>query len=133
METNKKFGLIGKDISYSFSKKYFTEKFSKELFDDCTYENFDIPNIEEFPNVLKENPDLKGLNVTIPYKEAIIPEFSEYTDLKTLEREYDYIYKQLKIDDTVDTYKKYLMMGFWGLEFVLKNFFKFEEIDGFLI
>ena len=80
METNKKFGLIGKDISYSFSKKYFTEKFSKELFDDCTYENFDIPNIEEFPNVLKENPDLKGLNVTIPYKEAIIPFLDTMSD-----------------------------------------------------
>lgn len=80
METNKKFGLIGKDISYSFSKKYFTEKFSKELFDDCTYENFDIPTIEEFPNVLKENPDLKGLNVTIPYKEAIIPFLDTMSD-----------------------------------------------------
>ena len=80
METNKKFGLIGKDISYSFSKKYFTEKFSKELFDDCTYENFDIPNIEEFPNVLKDNPDLKGLNVTIPYKEAIIPFLDTMSD-----------------------------------------------------
>jgi shikimate dehydrogenase len=80
LETNKKFGLIGKDISYSFSKKYFTEKFSKELFDDCTYENFDIPNIEEFPNVLKENPDLRGLNVTIPYKEAIIPFLDTMSD-----------------------------------------------------
>ncbi len=80
METNKKFGLVGKDISYSFSKKYFTEKFSKELFDDCTYENFDIPTIEEFPNVLKENPDLKGLNVTIPYKEAIIPFLDTMSD-----------------------------------------------------
>jgi shikimate dehydrogenase len=80
LETNKKFGLIGKDISYSFSKKYFTEKFSKELFDDCTYENFDIPTIEEFPNVLKENPDLKGLNVTIPYKEAIIPFLDTMSD-----------------------------------------------------
>jgi shikimate dehydrogenase len=79
-QTHKKFGLIGKDISYSFSKKYFTEKFSKELFDDCTYENFDIPNIEEFPNVLKENPDLKGLNVTIPYKEAIIPFLDTMSD-----------------------------------------------------
>lgn len=79
-QTNKKFGLIGKDISYSFSKKYFTEKFSKELFDDCTYENFDIPNIEEFPNVLKENLDLKGLNVTIPYKEAIIPFLDTMSD-----------------------------------------------------
>ncbi len=80
METYKKFGLIGKDISYSFSKKYFTEKFSKELFDDCTYENFDIPNIEEFPNILKNNPDLKGLNVTIPYKEAIIPFLDTMSD-----------------------------------------------------
>jgi shikimate dehydrogenase len=80
LETNKKFGLIGKDISYSFSKKYFTEKFSKELFDDCTYENFDIPNIEEFPNILKNNPDLKGLNVTIPYKEAIIPFLDTMSD-----------------------------------------------------
>ncbi|GAA4048340.1 shikimate dehydrogenase [Flavobacterium chungnamense] len=80
METNKKFGLIGKDISYSFSKKYFTEKFSKELFDDCTYENFDIASIEEFPNILKNNPDLKGLNVTIPYKEAIIPFLDTMSD-----------------------------------------------------
>jgi shikimate dehydrogenase len=80
LETYKKFGLIGKDISYSFSKKYFTEKFSKELFDDCTYENFDIPNIEEFPNILKNNPDLKGLNVTIPYKEAIIPFLDTMSD-----------------------------------------------------
>lgn len=73
MESNKKFGLIGKNISYSFSKKYFTEKFSKELFNDCTYENFDIETIDEFPDILKKNPDLKGLNVTIPYKEVIIP------------------------------------------------------------
>lgn len=71
--SNKKFGLIGKDISYSFSKKYFTEKFAQDLFNDCVYENFDIPTIEKFPNILKNNPDLKGLNVTIPYKEAIIP------------------------------------------------------------
>jgi shikimate dehydrogenase len=73
LEINKKFGLIGKDISYSFSKKHFTEKFSQDLFNDCVYENFDIPTIEEFPNTLINNPDLKGLNVTIPYKEAIIP------------------------------------------------------------
>ncbi len=69
---NKKYGLLGKDISYSFSKKYFTEKFSQDLFNDCVYENFDIPTLEEFPNIIKNNPDLKGLNVTIPYKESII-------------------------------------------------------------
>ncbi|WP_298392533.1 shikimate dehydrogenase [Flavobacterium sp.] len=80
METNKKFGLIGKDISYSFSKKYFTDKFSKDLFNDFTYENFDIPTVEEFPNVLKNNSDLKGLNVTIPYKETIIPFLDTMSD-----------------------------------------------------
>lgn len=80
METNKKFGLIGKDISYSFSKKYFTDKFSKDLFNDFTYENFDIPTVEEFPNILKNNPDLKGLNVTIPYKETIIPFLDTMSD-----------------------------------------------------
>ena len=69
----KRFGLIGKNIAYSFSKKYFTEKFSAALFDDCSYENFDIASIEQFPEIVKNNPSLRGLNVTIPYKEAIIP------------------------------------------------------------
>ncbi len=67
-----KFGLIGKNISYSFSKKYFTQKFENEH-KKHSYHNFDISTIEAFPTLLKENPDLKGLNVTIPYKEAIIP------------------------------------------------------------
>lgn len=67
-----KFGLIGKDISYSFSKTFFTEKFEKEgLFH--SYQNFDIPNIECFSNLISENSELKGLNVTIPYKEKVIP------------------------------------------------------------
>ena len=73
MENNKKrFGLIGRNIDYSFSKKYFTDKFSDALYEDCIYENFDIQSIEEFPTILKNNPDLTGLNITIPYKEAII-------------------------------------------------------------
>jgi shikimate dehydrogenase len=69
----KLFGLIGKNISYSFSKKYFKEKFSAELFNDCSYENFDIESIDLFPEIIENNPNLKGLNVTIPYKETIIP------------------------------------------------------------
>lgn len=73
LEKLKQFGLIGKNISYSFSKKHFTKKFSEELFSDCSYENFNIDTIEEFPSLLQKNPDLKGLNVTIPYKVAIIP------------------------------------------------------------
>lgn len=84
MENLKKFGLIGKNISYSFSKKYFKKKFSETLFNDCTYVNFDIETIEEFPSILKKNPDLKGLNVTIPYKEAIIPYLNSLSEKANL-------------------------------------------------
>ncbi len=68
----KRFGLIGKNIAYSFSKAYFTAKFERESYKDFTYENFDIPGIEGISNILKEE-NVAGLNVTIPYKESIIP------------------------------------------------------------
>jgi shikimate dehydrogenase len=69
----KRFGLLGRNISYSFSKGYFTDKFNNENFAGCTYENFDIPEITTFAEVIKNTSDLKGLNVTIPYKETVIP------------------------------------------------------------
>lgn len=72
-EKIKRFGLIGKNISYSFSKKYFTDKFEEEELSGYSYENFDLQSITQFPKMIRENPDLKGLNVTIPYKEKIIP------------------------------------------------------------
>ena len=67
------FGLIGFPLSHSFSQKYFTEKFRKENIGDCSYRNFSIPAIEEISSVLISEPELCGLNVTIPYKEQIIP------------------------------------------------------------
>lgn len=69
----KRFGLLGRNISYSFSKGYFTDKFNNENFVGCSYENFDIPEITGFAEVIKNTADLKGLNVTIPYKETVIP------------------------------------------------------------
>ena len=69
----KRFGLLGRNINYSFSKGYFTDKFTNENFEGCTYENFDIQEITAFPEIIKNTPDLKGLNVTIPYKETVIP------------------------------------------------------------
>ncbi|TJY36299.1 shikimate dehydrogenase family protein [Pontimicrobium aquaticum] len=67
-----KFGLIGKHIDYSFSRAYFSEKFKNEgLYH--TYENFDINTIEEFSEIINATNHLRGLNVTIPYKEAVIP------------------------------------------------------------
>jgi shikimate dehydrogenase len=73
MENKKLFGLVGKNIDYSFSKKHFTEKFSAEHFTNCEYQNFDIDAIESFHDIIKNNPNLRGLNVTIPYKEIVIP------------------------------------------------------------
>jgi len=68
-----KFGLVGKDISYSFSRGYFAEKFQKLGLENHTYVNFDLPEIESLEKVLSENPEVKGLNVTIPYKEMVLP------------------------------------------------------------
>ena len=69
----RKFGLIGKNISYSFSESYFKNKFEKEHIKDASYQNFDLESISEFNALIKKNNDIAGLNVTIPYKEVIIP------------------------------------------------------------
>lgn len=66
------FGLIGKNIPYSFSKRYFTEKFSQLNLSNHEFHNFDIDNLDELPLILKNFPHVKGLSVTIPYKEQII-------------------------------------------------------------
>lgn len=67
------FGLVGKNIDYSFSVNYFTQKFQNEGINDSIYKNFDIPDISYLPQIIKKNKGLKGLNVTIPYKTEVIP------------------------------------------------------------
>ena len=79
MKKSKKFGLIGKNIDYSFSKKYFSEKFKKENL-DYTYSNFDIVNISEIESILQNN-SISGYNVTIPYKEEIIKFLDEIDEV----------------------------------------------------
>jgi shikimate dehydrogenase len=71
------FGLIGYPLSHSFSKKYFTEKFEKLGLDDCRYDLFPISGIDQLKEVLDRNPGLTGLNVTIPYKEQVLPFLNE--------------------------------------------------------
>jgi len=66
------FGLIGYPLSHSFSKKYFTGKFEKEGITECSYELFPLKTIDELPSLLKNNPELEGLNVTVPYKKQVI-------------------------------------------------------------
>lgn len=68
----KTFGLIGLTVSHSFSKTYFEEKFFREGLRDHTYQLFPLAKIEEIQDLFKNNPDLNGLNVTLPYKESVI-------------------------------------------------------------
>ena len=79
MKKSRKFGLIGKSIDYSFSKKYFSEKFKKENL-DCTYSNFDIENISLIESILQKN-GISGYNVTIPYKQEIIKFLDEIDEV----------------------------------------------------
>ena len=74
-----KFGLIGRNISYSFSKKYFEQKFNRLSLPDYFYDLFDIQQIEEIEKIFSID-NLRGLNVTIPYKEQVIPFLDELSD-----------------------------------------------------
>ena len=69
----RKFGLIGYPLSHSFSQGFFTEKFLREHITDAVYQNFPIQDIDSFNSLWEENVSLEGLNVTIPYKKAVIP------------------------------------------------------------
>jgi shikimate dehydrogenase len=66
-----KYGLIGFPLGHSFSISYFNEKFKNEGI-DAVYENFEIPTIENVLEVVETNPNLRGLNVTIPYKQKVM-------------------------------------------------------------
>jgi len=66
-----KYGLIGYPLGHSFSISYFNQKFADENI-DAKYENFEIPSIDQLEEILAMNPNLRGLNVTIPYKEKVM-------------------------------------------------------------
>ena len=80
MRVRKQFGLIGKNIEYSFSRKYFLEKFKSDInLSGYNYKNFDIESINLVSRFISDE-GLGGLNVTIPYKEEIIPYLDELSD-----------------------------------------------------
>lgn len=72
----KRYGLVGHPLGHSFSKVFFTEKFERESIDAC-YKNFDLDNLAALHELLQQQPDLIGFNVTIPYKKAILPYLDE--------------------------------------------------------
>jgi len=73
----REFGLIGQSLGHSFSQTYFTQKFHNLGIDDCSYDLFELPAINQFTDLLARRPGLAGLNVTIPYKEQIWPYLDE--------------------------------------------------------
>jgi len=73
----RQFGLIGQTLKHSYSKLYFEQKFAEKHISDCQYELYELPQIEDFPVFLRHHPNIKGLNVTIPYKKSIIPYLNE--------------------------------------------------------
>jgi len=76
----KLYGLIGYPLGHSFSKQYFTEKFEREGLTDCKFEAFPISSINEFSGLIAANPSLKGLGVTIPYKEQVLQFVDELSE-----------------------------------------------------
>jgi shikimate dehydrogenase len=76
----RRFGLIGKTLKHSFSKNYFTRKFEAEGITGCSYENFELEQISQLASLVKSDPDIQGLNVTIPYKEQCLPFLDETSE-----------------------------------------------------
>lgn len=74
-----KYGIIGYPLGHSFSRGFFTEKFAREGI-DAQYLNFEIPDARMLLDVLRDNPELRGLNVTLPHKQAVIPLLDELSD-----------------------------------------------------
>ena len=77
----RKFGLIGKSLGHSFSKSYFERKFNESKI-DAEYSNYELPEIDDVIPLLR-NEGLAGLNVTIPYKESIIPHLNQLSEVAT--------------------------------------------------
>lgn len=95
------YGLLGRKLGHSFSKEYFTDKFAKLNLND-SYVNIELDDVSEIVSFVKENKDLKGFNVTVPYKEAIIP----YLD------DMDNVAKEVSAVNTVKVCNNGMLKGF---------------------
>lgn len=112
------FGLIGYPLSHTFSPTYFNEKFFREGIEGCNYQAFPLPNIADLEELFQNTPNLQGLNVTIPYKEAVLPFLDEISEEA----------KQIGAVNTIRIDKDGKKTGFntdvYGFETSLKPFLK---------
>jgi len=79
----RQFGLIGRSLRHSFSQAYFTQKFEALKLENYQYSLFELADIAELPRLLAAHPQLEGLNVTVPYKELVMPYLDELTPTAT--------------------------------------------------
>jgi len=124
----KKYGLLGKNIAYSFSKKYFTDKFQQLNLTQFEYVNYDIENIEFFKDqVLCDLDILGGLNVTIPYKESVIPFLDEIDEQAAA----------IGAVNTIKILKDFRLKGFntdaFGFEKSLKSCWRGDESKALIL
>ena len=73
----KRYGLIGYPLTHSLSEQYFTQKFIEEGIEDCVYERFSMPSIADLHEILNSHQDLRGFNITIPYKKEVLAFLTE--------------------------------------------------------
>lgn len=121
MSVKHQLGLIGYPLSHSFSKKYFAEKFAEENISGYHYELFPIPKIENLTQLISEQPNLLGLNITIPYKQAALP----YLDAISEEAEKVGAVNTIKF---VDGQLKGYNTDVYGFEISLKKLLKTATI-----
>ena len=124
------YGLIGFPLSHSFSAGYFKKKFEKENILDTEYRNFEISSIDKLSEIIAANPNLVGLNVTIPYKEQVLPYLDE---LDEAAKEIGAV-NTIKIIRTGDSYKlKGYNTDIYGFKETLKPLLKNNHLKALIL
>ncbi|HNQ61522.1 MAG TPA: shikimate dehydrogenase [Bacteroidia bacterium] len=127
----KHFGLFGHPLEHSFSKKFFDEKFAREGREDCVYENYESTDIYDLKKIVHENPDLVGLNVTIPFKQEVIPLLDNLDDIS----------QKIGAVNTIRIHRpepgKFELHGFntdaWGFELALRPILRPHHRRGLIL
>ncbi|TAH42978.1 MAG: shikimate dehydrogenase [Bacteroidetes bacterium] len=127
----KHFGLFGHPLEHSYSKKFFTEKFMREGREDCVYENYESTDIYDLKKIVHENPNLLGLNVTIPFKQEVIPLLDNLDDIS----------QKIGAVNTIRVHRqdqnKFELHGFntdaWGFELALRPILRPHHRRGLIL
>ncbi|OZI07079.1 shikimate dehydrogenase [Siphonobacter sp. BAB-5385] len=118
------YALIGFPLGHSFSKRYFTEKFQREgLAETHVYELFELPEANELPALVAQWPELKGLNVTIPHKKAVLPFLTELDPLAERIGAVNVI--KVQSDGTLKGYNS----DYWGFRWSLERWEPFQQLQ----